>query len=171
MTVSARCNAAFSAGEVLALGPIGKVSELVVGPAQAPGEDGVAGQAIRGLVHLAGADDDQLLELGGNRAGVQHRAEMGLHGGKDFGPVSHDAEHVGHVAALGKCLVVECRYFGGDFAAIEPGNPGHWASLRSASIVSPGIDHFGTPLPPLSLKEELAKWPDGSANWPGIILT
>jgi hypothetical protein len=97
----------FGGGEVVALRPVGEVGELVVGPAQVAGQDGVAGQAVGRLVHLAGADDDQLLELGGNRAGIEHGAEVGLHGGEDLRPVRHDAEHVGHVAALGKGLVVE----------------------------------------------------------------
>ena len=36
----------FGRGEVVALGPVGQVSELVVGPAQIAGENGVAGQAV-----------------------------------------------------------------------------------------------------------------------------
>ena len=50
----------FGWGEVFALGPVGEVGELVVGPAETFGEEGVAGQAVRGDIDLAGADDDQL---------------------------------------------------------------------------------------------------------------
>jgi hypothetical protein len=32
---------------------------------------------------------------------------MGLHGGKDFGPVGHYPEHVGDIAALSKGFVVK----------------------------------------------------------------
>ena len=115
----------FGRGEVIALGPIGKVRKLVVGPAEDSGEDGVAGEAIGGFVHLAGADDDQLFEFGGDGAGIEDRGEMCLHGGEDFGTVGHDAKHVGHVAAQGKCLVVQGGQFGGYFAAVEAGNAGH----------------------------------------------
>ena len=63
VTVSARRSAAFSAGvKSLALGPIGEMGKLIVGPPQVAGQNGVAGQAIGRLVHLAGADDDQLFE-------------------------------------------------------------------------------------------------------------
>src|ERR1017187_8372235 len=69
------------------------------------------------------------LELGGDRAGIQHCAKVRLHGGEDFRPVRHDAEHVGHIAALGKCLVVKRCHIRGHFASVKPGNPGHRASL------------------------------------------
>ena len=91
-------------------------------------QNGVAGEAIGSLVDLAGADDDQLLELGGHGAGVKHGAEMRLHGGEDFRPVGHDAEHVGHVTALGKNLVEQGCQIGCHFAAIKPGYAGHRAS-------------------------------------------
>ena len=133
MTVSARRRAAFSAGvKSSRCGPVGEVGELVVGPAEVAGQNGVAGQAVGRLVYLAGADDDELFELGGDGAGIEDGGEMSLHGGEDFRPVGHDAEHVGHVAALGKSLVVEGGHFGGDFAAVDAGNAGHCASSWAA---------------------------------------
>ena len=64
---------------------------------------------------------------------------MGLHGGKDFGSVGHDAEHVGDVAALGEYLVEKSCQLRGDFAAVKPGNPRHRASFgcfyRTASRI------------------------------------
>src|ERR1017187_2099454 len=119
----------FSWGKVLAVRPIGQVGQLVVCPAEAASEDGVAGEAIGRDVQLAGADDDQFLELGGDRAGIQDGSEVRLHGGENFGAVRHDAKHVGDVAALGKGLIVERCHIRGNFAAVKPGNPGHRASL------------------------------------------
>src|ERR1700733_14926799 len=69
------------------------------------------------------------LQFGGDSACVEDGAEMGLHGGEDFGSVGHDAEHVGDVAALGECLVEKSCQLRGDFAAVKPGNPRHRASF------------------------------------------
>jgi hypothetical protein len=130
-----------SRGEVFALGPLGKIRKLVVIPAQVAGEDGVAGQAIGRDVDLAGADDDELLELGGDRSGVEHGAKMGLHGGKDLRPVRHDAKHVGHVAALSECFVIESRDFRRHFAAIETRYPRHGGFLLESAyrILKQGV--------------------------------
>ena len=84
----------------------------------------MAGQAVGCLVHLAGADDDELLELGGDGARVEHGAEVCLHGGEDLGPVRHDAEHVGHVAALGKSLVEKSGQIRSDFGCDRDGKYG-----------------------------------------------
>src|SRR3984885_9249373 len=53
----------FGGSEIGAARPIGEVSELIVGPAKVAGENGMARQAVRCFVHLAGADDDELFEL------------------------------------------------------------------------------------------------------------
>jgi len=53
----------FGGSEIVAPGPIGEMGELVVGPAEVFGEEGVAGQAIGGHIDLAGADNDQLLQF------------------------------------------------------------------------------------------------------------
>ena len=103
----------------------------------------MAGQAVRRLVHLAGADDDQLFQFGWNRAGIQHRGEMRLHGGEDLGPMGHHAEHVRHVAPQGKSLVKEGGDIGRHFAAVKAGNPGHCASFRFFLMV-PFLTLFGS---------------------------
>ena len=54
----------------------------------------------------------EFFEPGGNRAGIQHCGEMCLHGGKNLRPVCHHAEHVGHVAARGKSLVIKAGDIG-----------------------------------------------------------
>ena len=109
----------FSWREVCAAGPFGKVGELVVSPAEPTCEDGVACETVWRAIHLTGADDDELFEFGGDGTCVEDSAEMRLHGGEDFRSVSHDAEHIGHVAALGKNLIKKGGKIGGDFAAVE----------------------------------------------------
>ena len=79
----------------------------------------------------------EFLQFGGDCARIENCAKMGLHGGKDFRPVSHDAEHVGHVAALGKGFVVERGDLGRRVAAVEPGDSGHSSSCRVFLMVSP----------------------------------
>jgi len=133
----------FGRGEVVAAGPVGEVRELIVGPAEVAGEDGVAGQAIGRLIDLAGTNDDQLLQPGGNRAGIQDGGKMRLHGGKDIGPVGHYSKHVGHVAAQGKGLVIEGGDIGRHFAAVKAGNPGHCASFWFFLMV-PFLTLFGS---------------------------
>ena len=108
----------FGWGEVVSLGPVGEVGELVVGPPEALGEEGVAGEAVGGYVDLAGADDDEFFEARGDCAGVEDCGEVGLHGGEDLWPVGHDAKHVGDVAAQGKGFVVKSRHFRGNFASV-----------------------------------------------------
>ncbi len=83
---------------------------------------------------------------------------MGLHGGKDLRPVRHDAKHVGHVAALGKDLVVEGGDFGGHLAAVEPGNPGHEPSFCFHYGTGRAVDraHAGMGTPAVTVAKQRA---------------
>lgn len=65
------------------------------------------------------------LKLGGDRARIQDGGKVGHHGREDLGPVGHHAKHVGHVAALGKDLVVKRGQVGRDFTAVEARDAGH----------------------------------------------
>src|ERR1035438_5016083 len=99
--------------------------QLVIAPAEAARKDGVAGEAVGRLVHLTGANDDQLFQLCGDGTRVEDGPEMRLHRGEDFRTVRHHAEHVGYVAALGEYLVEEGGQVRGHFSAIETGYARH----------------------------------------------
>ena len=149
----------FSEGEIVAGLPVSEMPELIFRPAQTAGEDSMAGETVGRLVHLAGANDDELLQLGGDGAGVEHSRKVVLHGGEDLRAMRHDAKHVWHVAALGEDLVVTSCNFRGYVIAIEAGNARHGGSCAFESIMAPEGER------PLAERET------GSEDFAGVALT
>src|SRR5215472_3690987 len=90
----------FGISKIGAAAKISQVLDLVVRPAVPPCQGGVRSQSIFAAVDLRSTNDDQLLELGGNRTGIHYRTEVANHAAEDLGPVCHSAEHVRHVAPL-----------------------------------------------------------------------
>src|SRR5215467_13887356 len=89
-------------------------------------------QSILAAVDLAGADDEQLFQLGRDCPGLHDCAQVGDHGAQNLRAVSYRAEHVRNVAAYFHEMVVDLPDFGGDGVAVETGNSGH--ELKSAKI-------------------------------------
>src|SRR5579875_3300251 len=115
----------FGRRKIAALPPVGQVRKLLVGPSQAARKDRMACQAVGSLVHLAGADDDQFLELRRNCPGIQHGGKVSHHGRENLRPMSHYAEHIRDVAALREGPVVKRLQIGADFAAVKPRDSRH----------------------------------------------
>jgi hypothetical protein len=135
--------------EERAVAPVFEDFEMLGRPAEFEADGGVAGEAVAREVELRGANYDQLLELGGQRAGFEDGFHVRGRGAEDFGAMSERAEEVGHVAAFAQKLVVDGSEFGRNFGAVESADAWHgnppcdcndkaWSRLWSRVLLTAG---------------------------------
>jgi len=102
----------FFCRKICALFEVSQAVDLIVCPAMPPCQDGVGGQSIFAAVDLRGADNQQLFQLRGDRAGFHYGLKMRHHRPHNLRSMSDRAEHIGNVAArLHERIVNFCDFW------------------------------------------------------------